>query len=107
MILISKYLVPKGYTGMTLFPFVFLKYAFLKGDKVLINHEKIHLRQQLELLIVPFYIFYLTEFLVRLIQFKNWHRAYHHISFEREAYENEAQLDYLERRPFWFFRKYL
>ena len=25
MIFISKYLVPKGYIGMTIFPFVFLK----------------------------------------------------------------------------------
>lgn len=107
MIFISKYLVPKGYTGMTIFPFVFLKTKLLKENQVLINHEKIHLRQQLELLIIPFYIFYGTEFLVRLIQYKNWQKAYRNISFEREAYTNEFRPNYLKHRPFWSFLKYL
>ena len=107
MIFISKYLVPKGYTGMTIFPFVFLKTAPLKENQVLINHEKIHLRQQLELLVIPFYIFYGIEFLVRLIQYKNWQKAYRNISFEREAYTNEFSLNYLKHRPFWSFLKYL
>ena len=107
MILISKYLVPKGYTGMTVYPFVFLKYHELKGDKILINHEKIHLRQQFELLILPFYIFYILEFLCRLVQFKNWRVAYQNISFEREAYQHQFDLDYLSKRRFWSFLKYI
>jgi len=107
MILFSKYLVPRGYTGITIFPFVFLKSKTLKHDKVLINHEKIHLRQQLELLIIPFYVFYVIEFIVRLIQYKKWYTAYRNISFERESYRNENDLDYLELRPFWRFIKYL
>jgi len=107
MIFISKYIVPKGYTGIAIFPFVFLKSKQLKENQVLINHEKIHLRQQLELLVIPFYIFYGTEFLVRLIQYKNWHTAYRNISFEREAYINEFDLNYLKQRSFWSFLKYL
>jgi len=107
MIFISKYIVPKGYTGLTIFPFVFLKSKQLKENQVLINHEKIHLRQQLELLVIPFYIFYGTEFLVRLIQYKSWHKGYRNISFEREAYTNEFNLDYLKQRSFWSFLKYL
>jgi len=107
MIFISKYLVPKGYLGLTIFPFVFLKSKALKADAVLINHEKIHLRQQLELLILPFYLVYVFEFLIRFIQYKNWHKAYRNISFEREAYANEKYLDYLKQRPFWRFLKYL
>jgi len=106
MILISKYLVPKGYTGLAVFPFVFLKHRGLKLDKNLINHEKIHLRQQLELLIFPFYIVYSLEFLFRLIQFRNWQLAYRNISFEREAYGNQKDLNYLKSRPFWNFLKY-
>ena len=107
MIFISKYLVPKGYTGLTIFPFVFLKSHRFKTDYILINHEKIHLRHQLELLIIPFYMFYLMEFLIRLLQYKNWHVAYRNISFEREAYCNELNLDYLKQRKFWSFLKYL
>lgn len=106
MILISKYIIPKGYIGITLFPFVFLKYRELKENVVLVNHEKIHLQQQIELLIVPFFIVYTTEFLMRLIQYKNWKKAYKNISFEREAYKNEADLKFLKTRRFWNFINY-
>lgn len=107
MIFISKYLVPKGYTGITIFPFVFLKTKQLRGNQVLINHEKIHLKQQLELLIVPFYVFYVFEFLIRLLQYKKWQLAYKNISFEREAYGNQNNLEYLKNRKIWSFLKYL
>ncbi|AUP78645.1 hypothetical protein [Flavivirga eckloniae] len=107
MILISKYLVPKGYTGLTIFPFVFLKSKHLRHRTVLINHERIHLRQQMEMLVFLFYFMYIVEFLVRLIQYKKWRLAYRNISFEREAYANEFNLDYLKQRSFWSFLKYL
>ncbi|GAB4161226.1 MAG: hypothetical protein Tsb0033_18350 [Winogradskyella sp.] len=71
MILVSKYLVPKGYLGMAVFPFMFLKYKTLKGNSVLINHERIHLTQQLELLIIPFFVVYTIEFFFRLLQYRN------------------------------------
>ncbi|GAL61084.1 hypothetical protein JCM19300_4022 [Algibacter lectus] len=107
MVFISKYLVPKGYSGITLYPFVFLKTKKMKNDTVLLNHEKIHLKQQLELLILPFYIWYVLEFVFRFIQHKNWHVAYINISFEKEAYVNERNLQYLNERRFWRFLKYL
>lgn len=106
MILVFKYLFPKGYIGIALFPFIVLKHQHLKANKRVINHENIHLRQQIELLILPFYVIYLVEFLVRLIQYKNWHLAYKNISFEREAYTNEANLEFLKHRRFWNFVKY-
>lgn len=99
-------MVPRGYVGMTVFPFMFLKYKTLKGNSVLINHEKIHLKQQLELLVIPFFVVYILEFSFRLLQYKNWHFAYRNISFEREAYINEKDLNYLKKRPFWNFVKY-
>ncbi len=71
------------------------------------NHEKIHLRQQLELLILPFLVWYVLEFFIRLIQYKNWDLSYRNISFEREAYQNEKKLDYLQKRPFFRFTHYL
>lgn len=71
------------------------------------NHERIHLRQQLELLIVFFFIWYLTEYLIRLIQYKDSYKAYNKISFEREAYANEQKLGYLKKRKWWGFRRYL
>mgnify|MGYP003671983216 CR=1 FL=1 len=106
MVIISKFLVPRGYIGITIFPFIFLKYYDLKSNAVLMNHEKIHLRQQLELLVIPFYIFYVIEFLIRLIQYKKWYLAYQNISFEREAFTKEKDLNYLKSRSFWSFRNY-
>lgn len=106
MIILSKYLVPRGYTGLAVYPFVFLKHKHLKFDTILINHEKIHLKQQLELLVVPFFLLYTLEFCVRFIQYKNWYLAYRNISFEREAYSNEHNLIYLKNRKNWCFFKY-
>lgn len=107
MIIISKYLIPKGYNGLTLFPFVLLRSKQLKCNSVLLNHERIHLRQQLELLVLPFYIIYFFEFIFRFIHFKNWDLAYRNISFERECYSNECDLGYLKHRKFWSFLKYI
>ena len=73
----------------------------------MLNHERIHLRQQAELLVVFFYVWYGLEYLIRLIQYRNRHEAYKNISFEREAYANEKDLDYLKRRSFWEFLKYI
>lgn len=106
-VIVAKYLIPKGYRGLTVFPFVFIKYAFDSENKVLVNHEKIHLRQQLELLVFPFFLWYFVEYAVRLLQYKNANVAYRNISFEREAYANEINLDYLETRRFFSFLKYL
>ena len=98
--------MPNGYLGLTLFPFIFLKRKDLALNKTLINHEKIHLRQQIELLIVLFYLIYVIEFLIRLIKLKNWKQAYLSISFEKEAYKNESDLKFLKKRPFWNFIHY-
>jgi len=99
--------LPKGYRGMTLFPFVFLAEAAAKNDTVFLNHERIHLRQQLELLVLPFYVWYLVEYLFRWFQLKDRKQAYYAISFEREAYANEKDLGYLKGRSFWRFLKFV
>ena len=106
MILISKYVVPKHYLGITIWPFIFLKNALLKEDVVLVNHERIHFRQQIELLILPFFILYILEFIVRFYQYGSWQMAYKSISFEREAYKNENDPNYLKSRPFWNFKNF-
>lgn len=78
-----------------------------KNDKYLINHEKIHLKQQAELLIIPFYLWYGIEFFIRLVYYKNCNKAYRNILFEREAYAKQHNLKYLQQRRFWSFLKYL
>lgn len=106
-LIISKFWVPKGFSGITVYPFIFARGNYLRTHKTFVNHEKIHLRQQIELLILPFFIWYVLEFSVRLIQFRNRKKAYRNISFEREAYANESNPDYLTNRKFFSFFNYL
>lgn len=82
---------------MALYPFILMNPKHKSGP-VLLNHERIHLRQEIELLIIPFYIIYLLE-----LAFK----GYRNISFEREAYENENNPAYLKtRKPYSWIRYY-
>ena len=107
MILVFKHFFYKNYVGLSFWPFIILKNNSLKADIVLINHEKIHLKQQLELLILPFYLIYISEWLMRSLFYLSFYQGYQNISFEREAYANEHNLNYSkERRPFSFM-KYL
>jgi len=106
MIFISKFLIPKNYNGLAIYPFIFLKNKALTDNQSLINHERIHLRQQIELLWVFFFLWYFSEFFIHLVKRRNWHKAYHSISFEKEAYQNENDIDYLKHRKFWAFLKF-
>ena len=106
-LIVSKFWVPKGFDGIAIFPFVFVREKSCKSNETFINHEKIHLRQQIEMLIVFFFIWYGLEFLIRLIHYKNFKKAYRNISFEREAYANEHNETYLNTRHFFLFLRYL
>lgn len=72
-----------------------------------LNHERIHSAQMKELLYILFYAWYVTEWFIRFIQFRNSYMAYRNISFEREAYQNQEDLYYLKGRKFFSFLKYL
>lgn len=102
----SKYLLPKGYRGMTVYPFVILRDKNDTSDLVLVNHEKIHIRQQIELLIIPFFIWYVVAYAVGLVKYRSKALAYRNIIFEREAYINEKDPDYLKKRPLWNFLRF-
>lgn len=91
---------------MALFPFILIKERRMAGDAILINHERIHLRQQAELLVIPFYLLYLLNYLFNLLVYRSHHKAYIHIVFEREAYANEANIGYLEHRKWQAWRRY-
>ena len=105
MILFSKFRCNR-YVAITIFPFIIINKKY-KEDVILINHEKIHIKQQLEMLWLPFFIWYFVEFLVRFVQYKSWHKAYLNISFERESIVNECNLEYLKSRKWFAFIKYL
>ena len=106
IVIVSRYLIPKGFRGITLFPFIIVSENDLKQNQIVINHEKIHIRQQMELLILPFFIWYGIEFLIKWIRYKDKNLAYRNISFEKEAYAKEKDLSYLKQRSFWKFLSY-
>ena len=68
--------------GIALFPFILFRSKQSLQNAILINHEKIHIRQQAELFVLFFYIWYLAEYCFKLIQYKNSYLAYRNISFE-------------------------
>jgi hypothetical protein len=93
--------------GMAIFPFILVKAEICKHDATLIRHETIHLRQELELLIILFYVLYLFNYLVNRIKYKTHYDAYLNIAFEREAYAMEHSEQYLSARSFCAWLKFL
>lgn len=93
------YILPSWwpYLAITIFPFILVK----KGRELThetINHEHIHLVQQAEMFIIPFYIIYVLEWIVHLLITGNSRAAYYRISFEREAHNNDKNYQYLSCR---------
>ncbi len=105
MIIRNNKLIRKGYTGYAFFPFIVLR-EDLKTEERTIRHERIHIRQQLEMLVIPFYIVYFLFYLINIFRFKNIDKAYREIPFEKEAYDNDDIIGYLKVRPFWEWLKY-
>lgn len=95
-------------TAMALWPFIVFRNKEFRNNHFILNHEKIHHRQQLELLIIPYYIWYFSEYWY--FMFKNkfkHHVSYMSISFEKEAYAEQNNLDFLNNRPFLNHLKYI
>lgn len=93
--------------GMALFPFILIKKVNYKQHKNLLNHEKIHLVQQAELLLLGFYILYLLNYFYNILKYQNHDKAYLNIVFEKEAYAMEANVNYLSERKVWHWIRYL
>lgn len=85
------WLMPKV-VAITLFPFG----IYVRDFGIKTYHEQIHWVQQKEMLCLFFYLWYLIEWFIKLFKYKN--KAYYAISFEREAYDNESNLNYLKTR---------
>lgn len=100
MKIIYNNLIPfKGFAAINLFGILFVR----KGVKVseeMINHEVIHTAQMKEMFYIIFYLWYIIEYIIR-----RWNNtadeAYKKISFEREAYANENNKNYLAERKMY------
>lgn len=85
----------RDFLAINLFGLIF---AVRPLNSVELNHELIHTAQQRELLYVSFYVWYVVEWLVLLLKYRDGIKAYFHIRFEQEAYRHERDLDYLKKR---------
>jgi ABC-type transport system involved in cytochrome bd biosynthesis fused ATPase/permease subunit len=87
--------------GITLWPFILLAQ---KPDALTVSHEKIHIRQQAELLVIGFYVVYVSEWLLHRFRGKSADDAYNALRFEREAYLHENEPEYLTSRRWGAWR---
>lgn len=97
----------KSAKAVTVFPFIFVS---SETDFIpwLITHERIHIRQQMELLLFGSIILYIIEFLYALIWLRfSWQESYLYTSAEQEAYRNQNFTDYLNQRKIFSQFKYL
>ena len=87
-----------GYRAMMLFGVIFARKKAYPLSEYTINHEAIHREQARDCGgYIPYYIVYI------------WHwirRGYRQNPFEREAYDNVADLDYLQNRTPKAWKKY-
>ena len=99
----NNYIPFQGYKAINLFGILFVRGNARISERT-IRHEAIHTAQMKEMLYIFFYLWYVTEWLIRLFMKGN---AYRNISFEREAYANEEYIDYLENRKRFAWIKYI
>ncbi len=92
------------FLAINLFGFIFTRHELLPRQLL---HELIHSRQQMEMLYLPFFLWYVVEWVVRCCVYRDRMKAYYNISFEREAYLCEKDENYLKDRHMYAWIKYL
>lgn len=103
----NKILPFRGFKCVNLFGVLFVRKG-CKMREVDYNHERIHTEQIKEMLALPFYIWYCVEFLIKLVFiYQDIKKAYRAISFEREAYSNQDDLEYLQKRRYFRWLEYI
>lgn len=130
MIIYTTFL-PKGISGMSLYPFILLRHRDeSRRAEIILRHERIHQKQQEEILVValpfvacaafclthwlwlallvnPFYIWYGAEYLIYRLRRYDHQSAYLSISFEQEAFDNQFDESYLRFRDNFAHLNYL
>ena len=121
----------KGYKAITILPFIFARNSAKWLKDYVLNHETIHLRQQIEVLIASaaviaalilifgwswwwmltsfgvYYAGYVAEWLIRWAVCHDRNLAYKNIAFEQEAYLNEHDMTYLKNRKLFAWVEYI
>ena len=90
---------------LALWPLIISPYPISRASSVY-RHERIHLRQQRELLLIGFYVLYLWDWLRGRCMGYSAVTAYLQIRFEQEASDHSRDRDYLETRSRFAWRAY-
>ena len=112
MKIIRNNIIPfPGFAAINLFGILFVRKNATITDNM-IRHESIHTEQMKEMLYIFFYLWYVIEWFIKLFKYgdgskSNGNSAYRNISFEREAYANEDDVTYLERRKRFAWWNYI
>lgn len=102
----------KGFYAINLFGVLFIRkeYKDRPVSKRTLNHESIHSTQAKDFCKITwigyilFYILYFLFWIIEIIR-PPYDEAYHDVCFEKEAYLNEDNLDYLNTRKRWDWTK--
>lgn len=105
-IIYNNILPPKRFSAINIFGVILARHGTNISDRT-IRHESIHTKQMKGMLYVFFYLWYGIEWLFRLIQYRDAMRAYYNISFEREAYANHNDVEYLNKMCNYSWIKYM
>lgn len=71
------------------------------------RHETIHYQQQIELLFVLQWLLYVSFWAWGMLKYRSGQKAYRENPFEREAFGNDRDTEYLSNRPRFNWVKYL
>ena len=102
----NKWVPPsRKFLAMTVWPFIFVRKDVKEKNtsayiKINLNHEMIHIKQQQELLVIPFYFLYFLLFIPYGFKYRK-------NPFEAEAFANETDKNYLSKRKRYAWTKYL
>ena len=104
----SKFIPFKGYIAILILFWMVVREEYRLSLPWFADiHETIHLRQELEMGIILFYVWFVVEFLVKLMITLSWSRAYRSVAFEQEAYRNQLEKRYLDNRRHYAWIKYV
>lgn len=93
--------------GLAFFPFIFVRSEEFDVPWV-VDHERIHHRQEIETLFVGLAVLSLIEFVyARFVLKKNKMQSYLYTSAEQEAYLHMNNPNYLQERKIWALFKFV
>ena len=92
---VLSWFTPIEIGAITIGPLVFSRSTMSERVR---NHEAIHWQQYIETGILGFIILYYSFYFWNYIKYRDGERAYFMIPFEKEAYDNDGDLEYLSTR---------